>query len=110
MGLFHALFAFTEVAEFPRAAVRSGELSPVNTRAAARRCLAHVARLEIGIEEFEGIPGMTEFGSQMVAGLKDALLGLRDVPTLASLGGTDSTEVVYNHERSYRRRGLPAVI
>ena len=105
MGLLHALFTFTEVAEFLRAAVHSGKLSPTNTRAAARRCLAHMVRLEIGIDEMDAVTGLTTFGSQMMTGFKDAFLGLRaDVPSFTSLGGTDSTEAVREHERIHRNR------
>ncbi len=100
-----ALFTFTEVAEFLRAAVHSGKLSPTNTRAAARRCLAHMVRLEIGIDEMDAVTGLTTFGSQMMTGFKDAFLGLRaDVPSFTSLGGTDSTEAVREHERIHRNR------
>lgn len=104
MGLFHALFTFTEVAEFLRAAVRSDVLSAVNARAAARRCLAHVGRLEIGIQEIETVSGVTDFGSQMIDGFKGALRCLQqDLPVLISLGGTDATDAIREHERLFRQ-------
>ena len=103
MGLFHALFTFTEVVEVLRSAVRSGTLSKVNARAAARRCTAHATRLEIGVQEIEGVPGLSQFGLDMISGFKNALLDIRsDLPSLISIGGQDPIEAVYEHERLFR--------
>ena len=53
----------------------------------------------------ETVAGLTAFGSEMMAGFKDALSGLRaDTPTFTSLGGTDSAETVRDHERIHRNR------
>ncbi len=105
MGLFHALFTFTEVVEFLRNAVLSRTFSTVNARAAARRCTAHATRLEIGIQEIEGVRDLSQFGVQMIEGFKNALLDIRaDLPTLMSIGGQDPVEAVYEHERLFRNK------
>lgn len=102
-GLLHAVFTFIEVAETLLALVRSQILSEPNTIAAARRCLGHITRLQIAVDEFRRVSGLTAFGEQMVSGFGSSLEQLeRARDGLANIAGTEIVTRVKQHAQRFR--------
>ena len=102
IGLLHALFTFSEVVRGYQSLLRSDKLSPTNRRSAARRCVGHTLRLQIGLDEFSKVEGLTPFGRGLLDGLADSIGSSADSARSIQVDAHDVIGSVHAHRQMHR--------